>query len=43
VGATAPARSELLRTLIIGCSLTHSPELISFVLVDFKAARRFAR
>jgi len=43
VGATGSGKSELLRTLIIGLSLTHSPELISFVLVDFKGGAAFAR
>jgi DNA segregation ATPase FtsK/SpoIIIE, S-DNA-T family len=42
VGATGSGKSELLRTLIIGLSLTHSPELVSFVLVDFKGGAAFA-
>jgi S-DNA-T family DNA segregation ATPase FtsK/SpoIIIE len=42
VGATGSGKSELLRTLVIGLSLTHSPELISFVLVDFKGGAAFA-
>jgi S-DNA-T family DNA segregation ATPase FtsK/SpoIIIE len=42
VGATGSGKSELLRTLVMGLSLTHSPELISFVLVDFKGGAAFA-
>ena len=42
VGATGSGKSELLRTLLTGLSITHSPELISFVLVDFKGGAAFA-
>ena len=42
VGATGSGKSELLRTLVTGLSLTHSPELLSFVLVDFKGGAAFA-
>ena len=42
VGATGSGKSELLRTLITGLALTHSPELLSFVLVDFKGGAAFA-
>ena len=42
VGATGSGKSELLRTLVTGLSMTHSPELLSFVLVDFKGGAAFA-
>jgi S-DNA-T family DNA segregation ATPase FtsK/SpoIIIE len=42
VGATGSGKSELLRTLVSGLSLTHSPELLSFVLIDFKGGATFA-
>jgi S-DNA-T family DNA segregation ATPase FtsK/SpoIIIE len=43
VGATGSGKSELLRTLVTGLALTHSPELLSFVLVDFKGGATFAQ
>ncbi len=42
VGATGSGKSELLRTLVTGLALTHSPELLGFVLVDFKGGAAFA-
>ena len=42
VGATGSGKSELLRTLVTGLALTHPPELLSFVLVDFKGGATFA-
>lgn len=42
VGATGSGKSELLRTLVTGLTLTHSPELLSLVLVDFKGGATFA-
>ncbi|WP_031517961.1 type VII secretion protein EccC [Streptomyces sp. NRRL F-5123] len=42
VGATGSGKSELLRTLVTGLAATHSPELLSFVLVDFKGGATFA-
>jgi S-DNA-T family DNA segregation ATPase FtsK/SpoIIIE len=42
VGATGSGKSELLRTLVTGLALTHSPEALSFVLVDFKGGAAFA-
>ena len=42
VGATGSGKSELLRTLVTGLSMRHSPELLSFVLVDFKGGATFA-
>jgi S-DNA-T family DNA segregation ATPase FtsK/SpoIIIE len=42
VGATGSGKSELLRTLVTGLAAKHSPELLSFVLVDFKGGATFA-
>jgi S-DNA-T family DNA segregation ATPase FtsK/SpoIIIE len=42
VGATGSGKSELLRTLVTGLAATHSPEQLSFVLVDFKGGATFA-
>ncbi|GAA5199770.1 type VII secretion protein EccC [Rugosimonospora acidiphila] len=42
VGATGSGKSELLRTLVTALSLTHPPELLSYVLVDFKGGAAFA-
>jgi S-DNA-T family DNA segregation ATPase FtsK/SpoIIIE len=42
VGATGSGKSELLRTLVTGLSVKHSPDLLSFVLVDFKGGATFA-
>ncbi|MDX6355624.1 MAG: segregation ATPase FtsK/SpoIIIE, family, partial [Streptomyces sp.] len=42
VGATGSGKSELLRTLVTGLTVTHSPEHLSFVLVDFKGGATFA-
>ena len=42
IGATGSGKSELLRTIITGLALTHSPSLLSFVLVDFKGGAAFA-
>ncbi|MBB2941768.1 S-DNA-T family DNA segregation ATPase FtsK/SpoIIIE [Actinoplanes lutulentus] len=42
VGATGSGKSELLRTLVIALGLTHSPEILNFVLVDFKGGATFA-
>ncbi|WP_203663117.1 type VII secretion protein EccCb [Actinocatenispora rupis] len=42
VGATGSGKSELLRTLVTGLALTHSPEVLSFVLIDFKGGAAFA-
>lgn len=42
VGATGSGKSELLRTLVIGLALSHPPELVSLVLVDFKGGATFA-
>ncbi|MDR7274223.1 type VII secretion protein EccCb [Catenuloplanes atrovinosus] len=42
VGATGSGKSELLRTLVAGLMVTHSPELLSLVVVDFKGGATFA-
>ncbi len=42
VGATGSGKSELLRTLVAGLAATHPPELLAFVLVDFKGGAAFA-
>ena len=42
VGATGAGKSELLRTLVCGLALTHSPEALALVLVDFKGGASFA-
>ncbi|MER7277841.1 type VII secretion protein EccCa [Dactylosporangium sp. NPDC000244] len=42
VGATGSGKSELLRTLVTGLALRHSPDVLSFVLIDFKGGATFA-
>ncbi|HEY6494952.1 MAG TPA: FtsK/SpoIIIE domain-containing protein, partial [Trebonia sp.] len=42
VGATGSGKSELLRTLLTGLTMSHSPDLLSLVLVDFKGGATFA-
>ncbi|MEU4657747.1 type VII secretion protein EccCa [Streptomyces sp. NPDC023723] len=42
VGATGSGKSELLRTLVTGLTMTHAPEHLGFVLVDFKGGATFA-
>jgi DNA segregation ATPase FtsK/SpoIIIE, S-DNA-T family len=42
VGATGSGKSELLRTIVAGLAATHPPELLAFVLVDFKGGAAFA-
>ncbi|GAB2522406.1 type VII secretion protein EccCa [Nocardiopsis aegyptia] len=41
IGATGSGKSELLRTLVLSLALTHSPETLNFVLVDFKGGATF--
>jgi len=43
IGATGSGKSELLRTLVLGLAVTHSPETLNFVLVDFKGGATFSR
>jgi S-DNA-T family DNA segregation ATPase FtsK/SpoIIIE len=42
IGATGSGKSELLRTLVLGLALTHSPQQLAMVLVDFKGGATFA-
>jgi S-DNA-T family DNA segregation ATPase FtsK/SpoIIIE len=42
VGATGSGKSELLRALTTGLAVTHPPELLSMVLIDFKGGATFA-
>jgi S-DNA-T family DNA segregation ATPase FtsK/SpoIIIE len=42
IGATGSGKSELLRTLVLGLAMTHSPETLNLVLVDFKGGATFA-
>ncbi|MGJ9713241.1 FtsK/SpoIIIE domain-containing protein [Actinotignum sp. GS-2025d] len=41
VGATGSGKSELLRTLLLGLCLTHSPEQLNLVLIDYKGGASF--
>ncbi|GAA4553147.1 type VII secretion protein EccCa [Amycolatopsis samaneae] len=41
IGATGSGKSELLRTLVLSLALTHSSEILNFVLVDFKGGATF--
>ncbi len=43
VGATGSGKSELLRTLVLGLAASHSPEVLNFVLIDFKGGATFTR
>jgi len=42
IGATGSGKSELLRTIVAGLALTHPPDLLNFVFVDFKGGAAFA-
>ncbi len=42
VGATGSGKSELLRTLVLALAVTHGPEQLNLVLVDFKGGATFA-
>ena len=42
IGATGSGKSELLRTLVLGLALSHPPEDLSMVLVDYKGGAAFA-
>ena len=42
IGATGSGKSEVLRTLVLALTLTHSPEELNLVLVDFKGGATFA-
>jgi S-DNA-T family DNA segregation ATPase FtsK/SpoIIIE len=43
VGATGSGKSELLRTLVLALAVSHSSEILNFVLVDFKGGATFTR
>ncbi|MFI9509627.1 type VII secretion protein EccCb [Nocardia sp. NPDC052566] len=36
VGATGAGKSELLKAIVTGLAVTHSPEAVNFLLIDFK-------
>lgn len=42
VGATGSGKSEFLRTLVLGLAMTHPPDQLNLVLVDFKGGATFA-
>ena len=42
IGATGSGKSEVLRTIVLAMAITHSPEQLNFVLVDFKGGATFA-
>ncbi|WP_231556447.1 type VII secretion protein EccCb [Cryobacterium sp. MLB-32] len=42
IGATGSGKSELLRTLILALALSHGPDDVSMVLVDYKGGAAFA-
>jgi len=42
VGATGSGKSELLRTMVLALALTHPPEQLALVLVDYKGGATFA-
>ncbi|WP_010205908.1 type VII secretion protein EccC [Salinibacterium sp. PAMC 21357] len=42
IGATGSGKSEVLRTLVLSLALTHSPDQLNFVLIDFKGGATFA-
>jgi S-DNA-T family DNA segregation ATPase FtsK/SpoIIIE len=42
IGATGSGKSELLRTLVVSLALTHDPQTLNLVLIDFKGGASFA-
>ena len=42
VGATGSGKSELLRMLVLGLALSHPPEKVAMVLIDYKGGATFA-
>ncbi|HEX8488481.1 MAG TPA: type VII secretion protein EccCa [Propionibacteriaceae bacterium] len=42
IGATGSGKSEMLRTLVLALALSHPPEDLSMVLVDYKGGAAFA-
>ncbi len=43
VGMAGSGKSELLRTLVLGLAVTHSPSSLNFLLIDFKGEGTFTR
>ncbi|SDR98105.1 type VII secretion protein EccCa [Actinopolymorpha singaporensis] len=41
IGATGSGKSEVLRTFVLGLAVTHSPDALNLVLVDFKGGATF--
>ena len=41
VGTTGAGKSEFLRTLVLGLAMTHPPDQLNYVLVDFKGGATF--
>ena len=42
IGATGSGKSEMLRTLVLALALSHPPEDLSMILVDYKGGAAFA-
>jgi DNA segregation ATPase FtsK/SpoIIIE, S-DNA-T family len=42
IGTTGSGKSELLRTIVTSLAITHDPETVNLVLVDFKGGASFA-
>lgn len=42
IGATGSGKSELLRSIVTSLAITHDPETLNFMLVDFKGGASFA-
>lgn len=42
VGATGSGKSEFLRTLVLALAMTHPPERLNMILVDYKGGATFA-
>ncbi|EIV92651.1 type VII secretion protein EccCa/type VII secretion protein EccCb [Frankia sp. QA3] len=43
IGDHGSGKSEMLRTLVLSLAVTHDPETLNFVLVDFKGGLTFAK
>lgn len=42
IGATGSGKSEMLRTLVLGLAVSHPPEDLTMILVDYKGGAAFA-
>lgn len=42
IGATGSGKSEMLRTLVLGLAMSHSPDDLSIILVDYKGGAAFS-